>query len=101
MGIKSQPLKYTKEWVQPTLRCTTSSISISKVQSPSVVNLTTISHQKAVSKDCCLLWKVYKNNGMRQSPVSSTLMKVGEMQVSSSIIIWQEWLHNEAQSFSK
>ena len=29
-------------------------------------------------------------------------MGVGEMQVSSSIIIiWQEWLSNETQSFSK
>ena len=29
-------------------------------------------------------------------------MGVGEMQVSSSkIIIWQEWLNNETQSFSK
>ena len=29
-------------------------------------------------------------------------MGVGEMQVSSSkIIIWQEWLNNETQNFSK
>ena len=29
-------------------------------------------------------------------------MGVGEMQVSSSIIIiWQEWFNNETQSFSK
>ena len=51
MGIKSQPLWYTKKWVKPILRCTSSNISITKVQPPSTISITTVSHQKAISKD--------------------------------------------------
>ena len=62
----------------------------------------TISHQKAVSKDCCLLWKIYKIMGWDRTQWVAYLMGVREMQVSFSIIIiWQEWSNNETQSFSK